>query len=981
MTLKLKFDSKLQFQLDAINSIVNLFEGQPMEDSLFKKAFEKKSSELQEFAYTANNLVLSDEDILKNLKQIQDSNDLEISKKLEGMNFSVEMETGTGKTYVYLRSIFELNKKYGFKKFVIVVPSIAIKEGVLKSISIMKKHFQDLYNRTPFDHYVYDPKNINNISSFAKNNNVQILIINIDAFRKTLKNVDDESKANIIHRRRDQLQGRKPIEFIQAVRPILIIDEPQSVDNTPKAQEAIKTLNPLCTLRYSATHRNVYNLTYSLNAIKAYDQRLVKKIQVTSVVEEITGNNAFVRLVKTDNKNGIKAKLKIHVLQKGIVKEKSITVRDGSDLFEISNEHEVYKNGYLVRIIDCTPGQEYVEFVNGMRVTLTQELGGNSDDVKKAQIRATIRQHLETENRLRSEGIKVLSLFFVDRVVNYRYYDEKNYANKGKFAKWFEEAFLDLINKPHYSKLKKEVYGNLESFSVEKIHDGYFSQDKKGKWKDTRGNTKDDSSTYDKIMKNKEQLLSSDEPLRFIFSHSALKEGWDNPNVFQICTLNETRSVFKKRQEIGRGLRLPVNQSGERIMIDWINKLTVIVNESYEQFCKTLQSEYEEDGIEFGKVSNVVFKHFKIFGSGENKEVGSEGSEKIFNHLIKRGYLTSEGHITKNFNPDKKDFLLDISDELKIFRPRILDVLKSHLITSRIDNTREKKEIRLNKQIFLSQEFKELWKRISQKTTYSVEYSSDDLIKNVVLRFRSFPKIKPAKIIIEKASLDIKQKGIDSKLTGAGSENIKSYSYVPDILSILDKELEYKITKNALFKIILKSERLNELKINPQEFIRQLISVVKAELNKLIVYGIKYEKIENSHYEMYQFEKDDLKEYFINRAVESKKHIFNIVEYDSEIERNFANVLNNRKDIKLFVKLPVWFKIQTPLGTYNPDWAIVKEDENKGERLYLIKETKGTLDFTQLRNSEEQKIFCGKKHFEALNSGVEFGTAVYGDHV
>ena len=595
MTLILKFDSNLKFQLDAINSVVNIFEGQPMEDSLFKTAFQKKSSELQEFAYTGNNLVLSDEDILENLKNIQDTYDLEISKKLDGMNFSVEMETGTGKTYVYLRTIFEMNKKYGFKKFVIVVPSIAIKEGVLKSISIMKKHFQDLYNKTPFDHYVYDPKNINNISSFAKNNNIQILIINIDAFRKTVANVSDESKANIIHRRRDQLQGRKPIEYIQAVKPILIIDEPQSVDNTPKAQEAIKTLNPLCTLRYSATHRNVYNQTYSLNAIKAYDQRLVKKIQVTSVVEEITGNNAFVKLMTTDNKNGIKAKLKIHYLNKGVLKEKNISVKDGSDIFELSNEHEVYKNGYIVRVIDCTPGDEYLEFVNGIRVKLKQEIGGNNVDVQKAQIRATIQQHLDTEMRLKNEGIKVLSLFFIDRVANYRFYNDDNEASQGKFAEWFEEIFNELINKPHFKELKKEVYGNLESYGIEKIHDGYFAQDRKGKWKDTKGTTLDDDSVYDKIMKNKEQLLSSGEPLRFIFSHSALKEGWDNPNVFQICTLNETKSAFKKRQEIGRGLRLPVNQKGERIKVEWINKLTVVANESYEQFCKTLQSEYESD--------------------------------------------------------------------------------------------------------------------------------------------------------------------------------------------------------------------------------------------------------------------------------------------------------------------------------------------------------------------------------------------------
>lgn len=980
--LKLKFDSKLQFQLDAINSVVNLFEGQPMEDSLFKTAFEKKEGELLEFAYTGNNLVLSNEEILENLKKTQDAYDLEISKKLEGMNFSVEMETGTGKTYVYLRTIFELNRKYGFRKFVIVVPSIAIKEGVLKSISITKTHFQELYNRTPFDSYVYDPKNINNIASFAKNNNIQILVINIDAFRKTVENVEDESRANIIHRARDQLQGRKPIEYIQAVKPILIIDEPQSVDNTDKAQQAIKTLNPLFTLRYSATHRNVYNLTYSLNAIRAYDLRLVKKIQVTSVTEEITGDKAFVRLIKTDNKNGIKAKIAVHYLQKGVIKEKNVTVKDGSDLYELSNDHEVYRNGYIVRVIDCTPGQEYIEFVNGVRVDLNQDVGGNNDEVQKAQIRSTIQQHLDNELRLRQQGLKVLSLFFIDRVANYRYYSDDNEVLKGKFAKWFEEIFADLINRPQYADLKKQSYENFDRYDLSKIHDGYFAQDKKGMWKDTRGNTSDDDSIYDKIMKNKEQLLSFEEPLRFIFSHSALKEGWDNPNVFQICTLNETKSAFKKRQEIGRGLRLPVNQEGERIQDERINRLTVVANESYEEFCKTLQNEYEEDGIEFGKVSTVVFKNLEIIKYGGNEKIGSEGSEEIFHHLVEKGYLNEEGHITEKFQPDDKEFTLEVDEQFEKFRPKIVDILKSHLITSRIDNTKNRGHKKLNKEIYLDPEFEELWTRISQKTTYSVEYQTEDLIKNVLKKFKEYPKIKPAKLHIQSAAVDIQKKGVEGKLTREESQEFGILSYVPDILSILDKELEFKITRNALAEIILKSGRLEELRVNPQEFIRQLIQVVKNELNKLIVEGIKYEKIENDFYEMRQFKEieinEKLREYFITRAVECKKHVYDVVEYDSETERRFAETLDIMPEIKLFVKLPRWFKIQTPLGPYNPDWAIVKHND---KILYLVRETKGTLDYSQLRNTEEQKINCGKKHFKALNTGVDFGVAAHARQV
>lgn len=974
-SLKLKFESNLQFQLDAINSIVDLFEGQPSDEVNF--LLDKKKTEFMEFAGVGNNLVLSEETILSNLKKIQDKNDLEISKKLEGMNFSVEMETGTGKTYVYLRTIFELNKKYGFKKFIIVVPSIAIKEGVLKSITIMKKHFEDLYNKVPFKFYVYDPKNINNISEFASSNNIQLLIINIDAFRKTVENVDDESKANIIHRTRDQLHGRKPIEFIQAVRPIVIIDEPQSVDNTDKAQQAMQTLNPLCTLRYSATHRNVYNQTYSLNAIKAYDQKLVKKIQVTSVTEEITGNNAFVKLIKTDNKNGIKAKLTINILNKGVVSEKNVDVKDGTDLYELSKNHDVYKNGYKVRTIDCTPDQEYVEFVNGIRVELNNEIGGNNDDVQKAQIRATIQQHLDNELRLRSHGIKVLSLFFIDLVANYRSYEDSE-PKQGKFAKWFEESFTELINKPQYADLMKSVYKNFESFPIGKIHDGYFAQDKKGVWKDTKGTTADDDSIYDKIMKNKEQLLSMDEPLRFIFSHSALKEGWDNPNVFQICTLNETKSSFKKRQEIGRGLRLPVNQNGERIKDEKINRLTVVANESYEQFCKTLQTEYEEDGIEFGKVSNVIFKNLEIIKYGGNEKIGSTGSEAIFNHLIEKGYLTQEGHITEQFTPDKKDFVLQIDEKFEQFRPKIVDILKGHLVTSRIDNTRVKATRKLNKEIYLSDDFKELWNRISQKTTYSVEYNTEDLIKNTIRKFKEFSKIAPAKINIQSASVDVNKKGVEGQLTRVDSRDISTTAYIPDILSILDQELEFKITRKALAQIVLNSGRLDELAINPQEFIRQLIQAVKSELNKLIVYGIKYEKIDDDYYEMYKFEKEEVKDYFLNKATECRHHIYDVVEYDSETEREFAVALDKRTDIKLFVKLPGWFVVQTPLGTYNPDWAIVKEGD---EKIYLIRETKGTLDFSQLRTTEEQKINCGKRHFDSLGTGVQFGVATSANQI
>lgn len=967
--LQLKFDSNLQFQIDAINSIADLFEGQPAEDSLLREAFVKDTGELSEFAYTKNNLLLTQDAILSNLQAIQERNDLEISKMLDGMNFSVEMETGTGKTYVYLRTIFELNKRYGLKKYVIVVPSIAIKEGVLKSIRIMKKHFQDLFGKEQFDYYVYDPKNINNIYNFARNNTVQILIMNIDAFRKTVENVADESRANIIHRPRDQMQGRRPIEFIQAVQPIVIVDEPQSVDNTPKAKEALKTLNPLVKLRYSATHRQVYNLTYSLDAIAAYDRRLVKKIQVSSVLGDIVGNEAFVRLEKVDNKNGFKAVLSLHVFRQGVVKEKRITVKPGADLYELSSNHEPYRNGYIVRTIDCTPGEEYVDFECGVRVSLADAPPGAGEDVQKAQIRETVMQHLQAEMKLHRQGIKVLTLFFIDKVANYRSYDDENNPVKGKYAVWFEEAFVELLNEPRYADLKHGAYADLLKYDVDKVHNGYFAEDKKGKWKDTSGTTAADDSVYDKIMKNKEQLLSMEEPLRFIFSHSALREGWDNPNVFQICTLNETKSIIKKRQEIGRGLRLPVNQSGERVMDEKINRLTVVANESYHQFCKTLQSEYEAEGIVFGRVLPVAFKKLRTITAEGERPIGSAASEELFSHLVEKGYLDAHGTITSNFRPDLPEFELALDDKHAELKYQVADVLKSHLITSRIDNASKKRTLTLNKEVYLSDDFKELWNRISQKTTYSVEYDTEELIKGVVTRFRQLPRIFPPKIHIVGAEVSIKKGGIEGELRRAREEEHRTYSYVPDVLSILDKELEHKITRRAIAAIIKRSGRIEELKINPHEFIRQLLQAMRSELNRLIVHGIKYERIEGEYYEMRRFEKDELREYLEDRAIGCQKNVFTVVEYDSDVEKSFAQVLNKREDIRLFVKLPAWFKVVTPLGTYNPDWAIVKEND---EKLYLVRETKGTLDYTKLRSSEEQKIYCGKKHFDSLLTGVNF---------
>jgi type III restriction enzyme len=519
---------------------------------------------------------VAEDKLRENLRAIQTRNDIDVAdpaaapeawELFDGPanqaricpHFSVEMETGTGKTYVYLRTMFELSRRYGFQKFIIVVPSVAIREGVLKNVEITAEHFRALYNNLPFEHFVYDAKKVNRLRQFATSNMLQILVINIDAFRKNFTGTEEEQKSNVIYKESDRLSGRQPIEFVQAARPIVIIDEPQSVDSTDKAQEAIKALNPLCTLRYSATHRNPYNVVYRLDPVRAFGLKLVKQIVVASAAAEGAANDAFVRVDQIDYKKGIKAKLRLHVQTPEGPREKTVTVKQGADLFTLSNERSSYRDGFEVAEINAEPGSEYLRFSNGRTLRLGEEVGGMREDVWRVQIRHTVKHHLDKELRLQARGLKVLSLFFIDRVANYRDYGADGQPVKGKFAEVFEAVLAEFARDGRYREL------TWLREPVERLHNGYFAQDRKGVLKDTRGDTQADDEVYNLIMKDKERLLSLDEPLRFIFSHSALREGWDNPNVFQICTLNETHSAMEKRQEIGRGLRLPVDQNGVRV--------------------------------------------------------------------------------------------------------------------------------------------------------------------------------------------------------------------------------------------------------------------------------------------------------------------------------------------------------------------------------------------------------------------------------
>ena len=875
--MQIKFDSNQQYQIDAVNAIVDIFDGQPLAASSFEIRMEDMGSQLFSELGIANQLLLDDEAVLKNVQAVQTHNEFEqLSQRLETIpakgvdgedryfhNFSVEMETGTGKTYVYLRSIFELHQRYGFKKFIIVVPSIAIREGVLGSIRLTKEHFKTLYG-VESEAQVYDSKNPNRLRQFATSNTLQILVMNIQAF--------DKKDISVIQIKNERLNDRKPIEFIQHSHPIVIMDEPQNME-TDIRKAAIASLNPLCTLRYSATHRNPYNLMYRLDPVKAYDLKLVKRIEVASVLDEDEFNQPFIEVESiTATASQVTAKLKIDVNDGNAPQRKPVKIsRSGVDLFDLSNERELYR-GYIVSEIRFD--DKSVSFDNGITIYEGQSFGSRADDVMRVQVRETVKEHFEKELRIKRvmpEGrkLKVLSLFFIDRVANY-------YSDDGKIRKWFIESYTEI------SALSK--YSELNPLPVDKVHNGYFASDKSG-FKDTKEgrDTTADDEAYELIMRDKERLLSRDEPLRFIFSHSALREGWDNPNVFQICTLNDTKSEIKKRQEIGRGLRLPVMENGERCFDPNINRLTVIANESYEDFAKKLQTEIEDEcGVKF------------------------------------------EG---------------------------------------RISNKRDRRVAKLKEGWRLNEDFKALWSRIKHKTRYAVKYSTADLIRDVSKRLElEMPKIEPAKIIVEKSGVNITNQGLSTTMLARSEAKIAiTENKIPDILSYLQGKTE--LTRSSIAEILIGSGRLGEIKVNPQQFMDYALTAIQDELKKLMVRGIKYEKIDGQEYEMLLFEEKEVIGYITN-MIEVDNSIYDVVLWESNVERDFAEAMSQREDIRLFIKLPSWFKVDTPLGSYNPDWAIVKHDD---EKVYLVRETKGTKSQLQLRPSEFAKIQCGKAHFEEVS--------------
>lgn len=974
--MKLHFEDNLDYQLAAVESVTNLFQGQEIcrtEFTVTTPTVDKhghlKLGFVESDLGIGNRLQLLDDELQENLKEIQLKNGLRPSDSLTSGDFTVEMETGTGKTYVYLRTLFELNKRYGFTKFVIVVPSVAIKEGVYKTLQITRDHFETLYPEVKgYEYFQYDSSQMGQVRNYATSPNVQIMVVTVGAINK--------KDVNNLYKESEKTGGEKPIDLVRATHPIIIVDEPQSVDGGLKGQgkKALEAMNPLCTLRYSATHVDKHHMVYRLDAVDAYDKELVKQIEVAALEVEGGYNKPFVKLISTENRRGtISAKIEAHIQQGGNVKSSILTVQDGDDL-EQETGRAIYEN-FRIGTITCGKNNQSIElkYPNGEKVlTPGDEHGGvNQDDLKRLMIRRTIKEHLDKEKRFAALGlgVKVLSLFFIDSVEYYRQYDEDGKWVKGKYATMFEEEYRKLAQDYDYQTLFEGLDLDVE---VSEVHNGYFSIDKKGSWTETaennQANRDNAERAYSLIMREKERLLSFDSKLKFIFSHSALREGWDNPNVFQICVLRDVGSELARRQSIGRGLRLCVNQDGQRLRGFDTNTLTVIANESYEQFAETLQKEIEADtGIRFGIVEKYQFATIAVTDeNGEAKPLGVEQSEKIWDFLKENDFLDQRGKVQDTLRTALKENTLTLPKEFEEQKTEIKAILRKLAGRLEVKNADERITINPNKERFLSPEFKELWDKIKHKTTYRVDFDNEKLIQDCAKAIETGPAISKTRAQFRNANLAIGKAGVEAEETSTSGFTTVNESDIelPDILTDLQDKTQ--LTRKSIVRILTESRRLNDFKRNPQEFIQLATEAITRTKRLALVEGIKYRRIgDDFFYAQELFEKEELTGYFKN-TMESEKSVYDRVVYDSAgVEKGFAQDLEKNEAVKVYAKLPGWFKVATPLGSYNPDWAVLVEDEGK-EKLYFVVETKGSLWWDDLRHKEGAKIKCGKKHFAVL---------------
>lgn len=1027
--MKLQFKHQ-KFQADAAKAVVDVFAGQPyltptymIDKGTVVKKEKKKGIEItntyeSKIYDTADDFIgwrnerivpeLSDKLILEHLQKVQRTNQLKPSDKLEGRyNLTIEMETGVGKTYTYIKTMYELNKHYGWSKFIVVVPSVAIREGVYKSFQVTQDHFAEEYGKK-IRFFIYSSKNLEEIATFASDSSINVMIINMQAFNKSVdaneklesgKRADKNSA--IIFRKLDSFRSRRPIDVIAKTNPILIIDEPQSVEGAA-TKKNLKLFCPLLTLRYSATHKSdsIYNMVYRLDAMEAYNKRLVKKIAVKGITE--SGSTATEGFVYLESINVSKEKNPTASIQfdckgaKGI-RQKNVTVGIGYNLYDNSGNLDEYKVGFVVKSIDGRDNS--VEFLNGIKIFAGDVIGKVSEDqLRRIQIRETILSHLERERQLFHKGIKVLSLFFIDRVEKYKQYDEDGHPFNGIYADMFEEEYNDIIGSMQLRAGDDDYIRYLDAISAHDTHAGYFSVDKKGKMTDSKlsdkkAGTSDDIDAYDLIMKNKELLLDRDpkkSPVRFIFSHSALREGWDNPNVFQICTLKQSSSEVRKRQEVGRGLRLCVNQDGERMDanvlgndVQSINVLTVIASESYDSFAKGLQTELADAVADRPvAVTADLFKDKVIVDAGGNEQVvDGDTAQAIYFDLIVNGYIDKKGVLTDKYYADKANGAIQIAEEVADSRDSVINILDS-VYDSRAmqpENARDKNvELQVDPDKLAMPEFKALWKRISPKSVYVVDFDTDELVNKAIASINRNLHVPKIYFKVETGAMDeIKSK--DSLLDGSAFSKSKSSTYDSSKQIRVGSSVKYDLigklvgetglTRKAVVAILTGIEKpvFEQFKFNPEEFIIKAAALINDEKATAIIQHITYNVLDE-HYDTDIFTEPTIKGKLGTNAMKAQRHLYDHIVYDSTNERDFAADLDTNTDVAVYVKLPDSFYIATPVGHYNPDWAIAFY-EGTVKHIYFVAETKGSMSSMQLRLIEESKIHCAREHFKAISNG------------
>ena len=976
-----KFDASQAYQLDAINSVVDLFDGQPKDAEKLETTLRGQIAAVnpgdsttidldlsQEVGAVGNRLVLDRDTVLANMQRVQDRNGLEVASKLfdeSGLDFDIEMETGTGKTYVYLRTIFELAEKYNFTKFVILVPSVAIREGVNTSIRLMRSHFEDLYKKRniTFDSSVYSGKTAEEVQSFATSTNVQIMVMTIDSIR-------GNAKTRIIHQTRDKLNGLKPIDYLKATHPVVIMDEPQNMESR-LSQSAVSELEPVFTLRYSATHKKLRNVVYRLDPVDAHDLGLVKQIVVADVQQQGADATPYIKLVEVKNDKGWVARLELSCRKAdGSLERRVVNVKQSQELSDPRLTNNASYDGWRVNEMSIEPA--YVDLTLHGYLYQGESIGGSSGAIYKEMIRETIKEHLRKETQLRAKGIKVLSLFFIDKVESFLGDGSNNLDANGQFVQWFDELFLE-------ERAKSPQWQELLPQDPAELRRGYFSvlKGKKGaahRFQDTSGTTKADDDAYELIMQDKERLLDENEPTRFVFSHSALREGWDNPNVFQICTLREMGAETERRQTLGRGLRLPVAKSEggyERVADRGIATLTVVANESYKQFADALQKEYKDAGVEIGRVRKAEFSKIPLQnpdGSLTDENLGYQGSVSIWEHLLAQKFIDKDGVVQPKFQPNIEGFSLNMPVDFIWAEPFVIELVGRANIGKYVKPKSKRHSRKLNKELFANPEFEKFWETISQKTTYRVRVERRELIENAIRAIREAPQIDALRIQVTRAGVKVLRGGAKGEELGTRSADLKGSYDLPDIIGELQEATS--LTRKTIVDVLVGSGRLGEFIANPNDFIAMAKRLMQTELAKLVVDGVQYERIAGSVYELRELQRDgeEEKERFLDQMYKvqhTQKTDFDYVVFDSDVERQFAELLDAREDIKFFMKLPDKFKIDTPVGPYNPDWAIIKQEDGE-ERVYMIRETKSTEDEIKRRPTENAKIKSAKQHFEAI---------------